>query len=105
MCERASVRRPPAARVSPLAGDTRPIGPGSGFLNGGPHLGQSRSPSPNVPREGGAVNVFVAGATGAIGRPLVAQLLAAGHRVVGTTRSAEKAKRLEAAGAEAIVVD
>ena len=51
------------------------------------------------------MNVFVAGATGAIGRPLVAQLLAAGHRVVGTTRSASKAKRLEAAGAEAVVVD
>jgi nucleoside-diphosphate-sugar epimerase len=43
--------------------------------------------------------MFVAGATGAIGRPLVEQLLAAGHRVVGTTRSTVKARRLEAAGA------
>ena len=51
------------------------------------------------------MRVFVAGATGAIGRPLVRQLLAAGHEVVGTTRSAERAERLRAAGAEAVVCD
>ena len=33
------------------------------------------------------MRVFVAGASGAIGRPLVAQLVAAGHTVVGMTRS------------------
>ncbi|TML26225.1 MAG: NAD-dependent epimerase/dehydratase family protein [Actinobacteria bacterium] len=32
------------------------------------------------------MRVFVAGATGAIGRPLVSQLLAAGHEVTGMTR-------------------
>ena len=33
------------------------------------------------------MRVFVAGASGVIGRPLVAQLIAAGHEVTGTTRS------------------
>lgn len=51
------------------------------------------------------MRVFLAGATGAIGRPLVRQLLAGGHEVVGTTRSPEKARMLEAAGAEAVVLD
>lgn len=51
------------------------------------------------------MRVFLAGATGAIGRPLVRRLLAEGHEVVGTTRSEEKARALEAAGAEAVVLD
>ena len=49
--------------------------------------------------------VFFAGATGAVGRPLVEQLVSAGHEVVGTTRSAEKLVQLRAAGASGIVVD
>jgi nucleoside-diphosphate-sugar epimerase len=49
--------------------------------------------------------VFVAGATGAIGRPLVRRLLEAGHEVTGTTRSEEKAAHLREQGAEAVVVD
>jgi nucleoside-diphosphate-sugar epimerase len=49
--------------------------------------------------------VFVVGATGAIGRPLIKQLLAAGHEVIGTTRSTEKAEQLRAAGAVATIVD
>lgn len=40
------------------------------------------------------MKVFVAGATGAIGRPLIAQLLAKGHDVVALTRSSERAKAL-----------
>ncbi len=36
------------------------------------------------------MRVFVAGATGAIGRQLVPRLVAAGHDVYGTTRSASK---------------
>jgi 2-alkyl-3-oxoalkanoate reductase len=32
------------------------------------------------------MRVFVAGASGAIGRPLVPRLVAAGHEVTGTTR-------------------
>lgn len=51
------------------------------------------------------MRVFIAGATGAIGRPLVRRLLAAGHDVTGTTRTQERAAALRAAGAEAVVLD
>jgi nucleoside-diphosphate-sugar epimerase len=51
------------------------------------------------------VNVFLAGASGVIGRPLVRLLRAAGHVVTGTTRSASKAPEIEALGARAVVVD
>jgi nucleoside-diphosphate-sugar epimerase len=51
------------------------------------------------------MNVFVAGATGVIGRPLVRLLRDAGHAVTGTTRSRHKAAALEALGARIIVVD
>jgi 2-alkyl-3-oxoalkanoate reductase len=51
------------------------------------------------------MRVFVAGASGAIGRPLVAQLVAAGHQVTGMTRSRERAAAIERAGATAAVCD
>lgn len=51
------------------------------------------------------MKVFVAGATGAIGRSLLPMLSAAGHEVVGTTRSERKAELLRARGTEAVVVD
>ena len=51
------------------------------------------------------MRVFVAGATGAIGRPLVPRLLAAGHEVTGMTRSEDRAQSLRGAGAEAVVGD
>ena len=51
------------------------------------------------------MRVFVAGATGAIGRPLVRDLVAAGHDVTGTTRSAARADALRGAGATPVVVD
>lgn len=51
------------------------------------------------------MRVFVAGATGAIGRRLVPMLVRAGHQVVGTTRFAEKAAAVEAAGAQAVTMD
>lgn len=51
------------------------------------------------------MRVFVAGATGAIGRQLVPQLIEAGHEVTGMTRSEEKAERLRGQGAEAVVAD
>jgi nucleoside-diphosphate-sugar epimerase len=51
------------------------------------------------------MRVFVAGATGAIGRHLVPQLLANGHDVVAMTRSPGKTDALRAAGAYPVVVD
>jgi 2-alkyl-3-oxoalkanoate reductase len=51
------------------------------------------------------MRVFVAGASGAIGRPLVPKLIEAGHEVTGMTRSEDRAGRLEKAGAKAVVAD
>jgi nucleoside-diphosphate-sugar epimerase len=51
------------------------------------------------------MRIFLAGAGGAIGRRLTPLLCAAGHRVVGTTRSADKAAALRTLGAEPVVVD
>jgi nucleoside-diphosphate-sugar epimerase len=51
------------------------------------------------------MKVFVAGASGAIGRPLVRQLLSAGHEVTGMTRRDQNAAAIRAAGAEAVVCD
>jgi 2-alkyl-3-oxoalkanoate reductase len=51
------------------------------------------------------MRVFVAGASGAIGRPLVPRLIAAGHEVTGTTRSEASAEQIRAAGATPAVVD
>jgi nucleoside-diphosphate-sugar epimerase len=51
------------------------------------------------------MRVFLAGATGVIGRRLVPMLLAGGHEVTGMTRSPEKVEALRAAGAEPVVAD
>ena len=51
------------------------------------------------------MRVFVAGASGAIGEPLIAELLERGHSVVGMTTSEARAKNLEGQGAEAVIVD
>jgi 2-alkyl-3-oxoalkanoate reductase len=51
------------------------------------------------------VKVFVAGGTGAIGRRLLPQLLAAGHEVAATTRFEEKAALLKSLGARPVVLD
>jgi nucleoside-diphosphate-sugar epimerase len=51
------------------------------------------------------MRVFVAGATGAIGRPLLPKLIEAGHEVTGMTRSEQSAHRLRAAGASPLVAD
>jgi nucleoside-diphosphate-sugar epimerase len=51
------------------------------------------------------MRIFLAGATGAIGSRLVPQLIAAGHTVVGTTRSPDRAGRLTELGAEPAVLD
>jgi len=51
------------------------------------------------------MRVFVAGASGAIGSRLVAQLVERGHEVIGTSRSAGNAERVRALGGEAIALD
>ena len=51
------------------------------------------------------MKVFVAGATGAIGRPLISALIAAGHDVVGMTNSARGLKTLEECGAQGVLVN
>jgi nucleoside-diphosphate-sugar epimerase len=51
------------------------------------------------------VKVFVAGATGVLGRQLVPQLVARGHEVVGMTRTASKQDELRALGARPVVAD
>jgi nucleoside-diphosphate-sugar epimerase len=51
------------------------------------------------------MRIFLAGATGAVGTPLLRELVRAGHDVTATTRSRSKAKGLRAAGAEPVVLD
>lgn len=50
-------------------------------------------------------SIFLAGASGAIGRRLCMLLLADGWRVFGTTRSTEKAATLRSLGVEPLVLD
>jgi nucleoside-diphosphate-sugar epimerase len=52
-----------------------------------------------------SVKIFVAGATGAVGRRVVLLLTAAGHEVVGLTRSPAKADLLRRIGATPVVAD
>jgi nucleoside-diphosphate-sugar epimerase len=51
------------------------------------------------------MRVFLAGATGALGRRLLPQLVAREHQVTATTRSPDKLDQLRARGANAVVVD
>jgi nucleoside-diphosphate-sugar epimerase len=51
------------------------------------------------------MKVFVAGATGALGRQLVPMLVAEGHEVVGMTRSAAKQDLVRSLGGRAVVAD
>ena len=51
------------------------------------------------------MRIFLAGATGAIGKPLIRQLKEHGHEVVGTTRSQAKAGELRDLGAEPVILD
>ena len=51
------------------------------------------------------MNIFLAGATGVVGRRLVVLLRQAGHDVTGTTRSAANAAALETLGARPAIVN
>src|ERR671910_3531610 len=51
------------------------------------------------------MKVFLAGATGAIGKRLVPQLVEAGHEVAAITRSKEKLDMLSTLGAEPVLCD
>src|SRR5215475_14188402 len=51
------------------------------------------------------MKIFVAGGTGAIGRPLIAELLAKGHAILVLTRSPEKAQALVEQGIEPAIAD
>jgi nucleoside-diphosphate-sugar epimerase len=50
-------------------------------------------------------DIVITGATGVVGRRAIRELLAAGHRVTGVTRSARGRQRIEALGARAIEAD
>src|SRR4029079_4409095 len=51
------------------------------------------------------MKIFIAGGTGAIGRPLIAKLLAKGHALVALTRSPEKAHALVEQGVEPAIAN
>lgn len=51
------------------------------------------------------MKIFLAGATGVIGRLLVPLLIDAGHTVAGTTRRAERLREIAAVGARPVLVD
>jgi nucleoside-diphosphate-sugar epimerase len=56
-------------------------------------------------RKGIVMRVFVAGGTGVVGRPLVAQLVAGGHEVTATTTGPAKLDLLARLGADGVVMD
>jgi nucleoside-diphosphate-sugar epimerase len=51
------------------------------------------------------MKIFVAGATGALGKQLVPKLVASGHGVVGMTRSEKRAELVRELGAEPVIAD
>jgi len=66
---------------------------------------QNRPAGAPAQPESGSRRVFLAGASGAIGRRLCRLLVADGWEVTGTTRSPEKAALLRALGVAPVVVD
>src|SRR4051794_31923153 len=82
-------------------------------MRGGDSLGRARGSVQELPGrsvgvptgEGCDMRIFVAGATGAMGVPLVKRLVAAGHQVTGLTRSESKRPLLESLGATVAVAD
>jgi nucleoside-diphosphate-sugar epimerase len=60
---------------------------------------------PRQPRTALVIEVFVAGANGVIGTEVVSQPAAAGHDMIGVTRSPAKTDMLRALGARPVVAD
>jgi nucleoside-diphosphate-sugar epimerase len=60
---------------------------------------------PNQEWRQGSMRIFLAGASGAIGRRLTPLLIADGHEVIGTTRTPKTARELEAVGIRPEIVD
>ena len=52
-----------------------------------------------------AMKVLIAGASGAIGRPLIQCLRENGHAVIALVRSPESSRAVAAAGAEPVIAD
>ena len=51
------------------------------------------------------MRIFLAGGTGAVGRPFIRQAVSHGHEVVATTRSAARRAVLSSLGATPVVMD
>jgi UDP-glucose 4-epimerase len=67
--------------------------------------GERMSRSRGVRRQYGMNEIVITGSTGVVGRRAVRELLAAGHRVTGVTRSERGRDRLESLGARAVEAD
>jgi nucleoside-diphosphate-sugar epimerase len=76
----------------------------SAFLRKGSALPRKRSNSRRHQTEA-HMKVFVAGATGALGVPVVQRLVARGHKVIGLTRSPSKRELLLNLGARPVIAD
>jgi 2-alkyl-3-oxoalkanoate reductase len=51
------------------------------------------------------MKIFIAGATGAVGRRLIPALIQLGHQVIGMSRSKDKMKIIRASGATPVIAD
>jgi len=107
------VKPPGGARATPPDYLTWPVAgqPGTRGRAGLPEVrndvwrGSQSRRTPAARPTGMTMRVLLAGATGAVGRPLTRQLLAAGHEVLALTRSAAGARELRRSGAIPVVAD
>src|SRR5918996_1459711 len=100
-CGRLGCPSLPRRSSLPMIGCARAEHRALGTVTGGASLSSQRV---NETR-GAVMKVFVAGATGALGRQLVPMLVAEGHEVVGMTRTVSKQDLLRSLGARPVVAD